>query len=149
MKKELPNSNVTITDISEKALKIAKKNIENLDIRIIKTNMLKQMLKENIKYDVVISNPPYISKKDKVMDIVRKKEPKKALYAKNDGLYYYGTIIKDIKQIISKEYIIAFEIGDKQDKAIKQMIKKQLKDSKIIVKKDYKNRNRMIFKLNK
>lgn len=51
------------------------------------------------KFDVIISNPPYISKNEEIQDIVRKNEPSLALYADNEGLYYYEKIIKQAKKI--------------------------------------------------
>ena len=145
LKHEL-NAEVTISDISKKALKVAKENSKDLDIKIIHSDILKN-IKE--KYDVIISNPPYISNNEKIMDIVKNNEPNIALYAPNEGLYFYEEILKNISNNLKKDYIIAFEIGEKQAKHIINIANKYLKNINIILKKDMQNRDRMIFIMNK
>lgn len=145
LKRLIPESNVILTDISGKALKIAKKNAKGMDVRIIKTNLYKKLIEEKKKIDVIISNPPYISETDSIEDIVKNNEPKIALFAEEDGLYYYERILKDINKIVKKDYLIAFEIGHKQAKKISLIAKKYIKDCKILIKKDLQKRNRMMF----
>ena len=94
LKKELPNISVTLTDISKKALKVAKENAKGMDVTFIYSDILKNV---EGKYDVIISNPPYISYDEEIMDIVKNNEPRIALYAKNNGLYYYEEILKNAK----------------------------------------------------
>jgi release factor glutamine methyltransferase len=142
IKRKLPSINVTITDISKKALKIAEYNSKDIDIEIIQGNLLKPVL--NRKFDVIISNPPYISPNEEIDNIV-KKEPKKALYAKNNGLFYYEEILKNISKVLNKEFIIAFEIGETQKESIIEIINKYLKNVKIVTKKDLHEKDRMIF----
>lgn len=146
LKREIKNADVTLVDISKKALRVAKKNKKNLDIKLIKSNLF-----ENItdKYDVVISNPPYISYDEQIMDIVKNNEPKIALYADNDGLYYYEQILKTVKEHLNNEYLIAFEIGATQKEKIIKLVNKYLPNSKIIAKKDMQDRDRMLFIMNK
>lgn len=147
IKKELKEkADVTISDISTKALKIAKINSKGEDIKIVKSNLF-----DNItgKYDIIISNPPYISYNEKIMDIVRKNEPKIALYAENNGLYYYNKILKIVDEHIEKKFLIALEIGEKQAMPIKSIINDNLKNVKITIKKDMSGKDRMIFISNK
>lgn len=146
LKKELPNSKVTLVDISSKALKIAKQNSKYEDITIIKNNMLNNI---NEKYDVIISNPPYISYDEEIMDLVKNNEPHIALYADNDGLYYYEQILKTCRKNLKKDFIIAFEIGYNQKKEIIKLVNKYLNNIEIITKKDYSKKDRMIFIMNK
>lgn len=146
LKNEIPTSNVHLLDISKKALKVAKINSKGLDIKLIHSNLL---TKANDKYDVIISNPPYISYDEKIMDIVKNNEPKKALYAKNNGLYYYEQILKTCKKNLNKDFIIAFEIGENQKEDIILLANKYLDNIKIIAKKDMQQRDRMIFIMNK
>ena len=143
LNKEL-DSEVYATDISKKALDVAKKNatINNADINFINTNLFDGI---NHKFDLVISNPPYISYDEEVMDIVKNNEPNIALYADNNGLYYYEEILKNIKNILNDKYLIAFEIGENQFSDIKDMKDKYLPDSSIELKKDMQGRNRMVF----
>lgn len=145
LKRLLPNSNVTITDISRKALRVAKKNAKGLDINIVRGNMLQPIINKNTKYDIVISNPPYISYDEPVMDLVKNNEPNIALYSPNNGLFYYEEILKDVSKILNKEFIIAFEIGETQKEDIIKLINKYLKDVKIVTKKDLQEKDRMIF----
>ena len=79
------------------------------------------------------------------MDIVKNNEPHLALYAPNNGLYFYEEILKNISNIIKDKYLIAFEIGEKQANDIKIIKEKYLKNSKFIIKKDLQNRDRMVF----
>ena len=145
LKKEI-NSDVTLSDISKRALKVAKENSSDLNINIIHSDLLKNI---SDKYDVIISNPPYISKNEKIMDLVKNNEPKKALYADNDGLYYYEKILKNCKKNLNQNFLIAFEIGKTQKEKIVFLANKYLKDIKIIEKKDLHNKDRMIFIMNK
>ena len=146
LKKELPNIEVTLSDISEKALKVAKENIGKLNIKLIKSDILKTI---NDKYDVIISNPPYISYDEEIMPIVKNNEPNIALYAKNNGLQFYEEILKNCKKNLNEKYLIAFEIGEKQANSIINIANKYLQNIQVIVKKDLQNRDRMIFIMNK
>ena len=143
LKKEI-NSNVDAIDISEKALEIAKKNADLNNTKINFMNKDMTTYKEK-KYDVIISNPPYISYEEKIMDIVKNNEPHLALYAKDDGLYFYKKIIENIKDITKDKYLICFEIGNSQKEPIINIIKKHLKDVTISAELDYSNNDRFIF----
>ena len=101
------------------------------------------------KYDVIISNPPYISYGDtEVMDIVKNNEPHLALYAPDNGLYFYDKIIKDSSKYLNDKFIMAFEIGYKQGEDIVKIVNKYYKDTNISVEKDYSGRERFVFILN-
>lgn len=143
LKKEL-NCNVSALDISKEALEVAKYNAKrnNAKIEFINEDMTKYRDK---KYDVIISNPPYISKNEKIMDIVKNNEPHIALYADKDGLYYYEEIIKNIKNIAKDKYLICFEIGCNQGKEIVDIANKYLEDVQITIEKDYAKLDRFVF----
>jgi release factor glutamine methyltransferase len=79
------------------------------------------------------------------MDIVRNNEPHIALYAKNNGLYFYEKIIENIPFITKDKYLVCFEIGESQSTKIVDLANKTLKDINISVDKDYSGRNRFIF----
>jgi len=144
---KLIKSKVTGIDISEEALNIAKKNsIENnVNIDFIKNDLL-----DNIedKFDIIISNPPYISYDEEVMDSVLLYEPNIALFAKDDGLYFYKKIISNIRKNLDNRFIIAFEIGYNQGNRLKSIIEKEFKDSIITVEKDLSGKDRYIFVIN-
>lgn len=144
LKKELSNCNIIATDISKKALEVAKNNAKenNANITFINTNIYDGI---NEKFDCIISNPPYISKEEKIMDIVYNNEPHQALYADNKGLYFYEEILKNASNILKDKFIICFEIGMNQASEIKKISNKYLKNINILVKKDMQGRDRMIF----
>ena len=145
LKKKLPNASVTISDISKKALKVAKINARGLDINIVQGDLLKPFIKKQQRYNIVISNPPYISYEEKIDKLVKNNEPGIALYAKNNGLFYYENILKDVKQILKDDFLIAFEIGASQKEEIINIINKYFDNIEIITKKDLQNRDRIIF----
>lgn len=148
LKKLNNNYSVTAGDISNKALKVAKKNakLNNVDITFIKSDLLNNI---NKKYDVLISNPPYIDKEnDFVEDIVLNNEPHLALFAKNNGLDNYIKILKRSKKVLNKKNIIAFEIGDKQKENLIKIIKEYYPNSIIKTYKDNNNLDRIIIVLN-
>ena len=143
LKKEL-NSNVDAIDISKKAIDIAKYNAKknNVDISFINEDMVNY---NNKQYDVIISNPPYIAYDEEIMDIVKNNEPHIALYANNNGLYYYEEILKNIKNITKEKYLICFEIGSSQGKEVVDIANKYLNNVNIIIEKDYANLDRFVF----
>lgn len=143
LKKNL-SAKVDAIDISEKALEVAKSNAKyhNLDINFINQDMIDISSK---KYDVIISNPPYISYDEEIMDIVKENEPHIALYAPNNGLYFYEEIIKKIPKITKDKYLVAFEIGSSQSTAIVDIANKYLENVNIVVEKDYQGFDRFVF----
>ena len=143
IKKDI-DSIVYATDISKEALEVAKENAKrnNVDINFVNTNIYDGI---NEKFDIVISNPPYIRYDEEIEDIVKNNEPHIALYADNNGLYFYEKILKNIKNILNDKYLIAFEIGKDQAEEINKLKDKYLPDSNIILKKDLEGRDRMIF----
>ncbi len=144
IKKHLPLANVTLVDIDPNTLEITKENAKqlNVDVNIIESNYW-----ENItdKFDIVISNPPYIKLNEKIETIVSKNEPKLALYAGIDGLDAYREILRNIKSHLNNSYLIAFEIGCTQKNDIENLILKVLKDVTIESYQDLQGRDRMIF----
>jgi release factor glutamine methyltransferase len=148
LKKEYPNDNVTLSDISGKALIVASENSEklNLETRIINSDLFEKI---NDKFDVIISNPPYIRDDEEIEDIVKDNEPHIALYAGKDGLDFYERILKDIKSYLKEDFIIAFEIGADQKNAVSKIAYKYLDNIEIYSKKDMSDKDRMLFIVNK
>ncbi len=147
LKKLLPSSNITGIDISKKALEIAK---ENALMNQVNINLLESDIFSNIKetYDVIISNPPYIREDEEIMDIVKNNEPHIALYAPNNGLYFYERIIKESTKYLNQKSIIAFEIGQEQGSDIINLAKKEYPEAQIILEKDLQHLDRFIFIIN-
>lgn len=147
LKKELEELSVSSMDISKKALKVAKKNAKNnkADINFIQNDIFK--FKPVNKYDILISNPPYITETDEVDESI-KYEPKNAIYASDLGLKYYKHIISTCKSYLNKKNLIAFEIGDKQGKELKALAKKYFPKSTISLEKDLAGKDRYLFIIN-
>ena len=110
--------------------------------------MLKPFAEKNIKVDIIVSNPPYIKEDEEIEDIVKNNEPHLALYAKNKGLEFYESILKDAKHVLNDKFLIAFEIGYEQANDIKELVKKYLGNVKVEIKKDLSSKDRMIFVYN-
>lgn len=143
LSKELGVS-VDAVDISSDALEVARENcIRNgASVNFYLGNMLEPL---SSKYDVIISNPPYISYDEEIDEIVRKNEPSIALYADNDGLYFYEEILKNCKKYLNDKFLIAFEIGCTQGERIKKMALKYLGDVSVLIEKDLSDRDRFVF----
>ena len=143
LKKEL-NANITGIDISSEALDLAKENaaLNNVEINFYRSDLFTNI---NNTFDIIISNPPYISYTEDIMDIVKNNEPHKALFADNNGLYFYEEILKNISSYLNETYLIAFEIGYKQYQDIENIIKKYLPNSYIKLEQDYSQKDRFIF----
>ena len=117
------DGNVTAVDISRDALDLAKENakLNNVDINFKKHDMTKRI---NGKYDIIISNPPYIPYDGYVEKIVKNNEPNIALFSKDEGIYFYKKILDYAFDILNKPGLIAFEIGDNEKNILEEYIKK-------------------------
>lgn len=121
LKKEIVEkyTEIVASDISEKALSVAIDNANNNNANI---TFIKSDLFDNIsgKFDLIISNPPYISYKDKITikDSVLNYDPHLALFAEEDGIYFYRKIIENAVHYLSKDGVIFFEIGYDQKEKI-------------------------------
>lgn len=136
-------AHIDAVDISTKALKVAKKNakLNNSSVNFIKSDLF-----ENVKekYDIIVSNPPYINKQDMLsLDIeVKKYDPTLALYGGENGLYFYEKIIENCKNYLKKDGIILFEIGLGQENDVSKMLENKGFKTEII--KDYSGINRIV-----
>ncbi len=148
LKKALPNSNVTAIDIFNEVLVVAKENaiLNNTDITFYQSDMLTSVTG---KYDVIISNPPYIALDGEIMDIVKNNEPKEALYALNNGLKHYEDILMNANKYLNDKFIIAFEIGDKQGLDVYNIALKYFNKAMITIEKDLLDKDRYIFIIKK
>ncbi len=124
---ELPNSNGLGIDISKNALKIAKKNaiLHKIENRIRFSN--KSIIDlYNLKFDLIVSNPPYIERKNikNLEDGIKKYEPLIALNGGNDGLDVIKKVIYKAKEILKINGKLAIEIGNDQSNKISRELKK-------------------------
>ena len=146
-KKLIPELNISAVDISEKALEVATENAKsnNAEITFIKSDVFENI---NEKYDCIISNPPYIRNDEKIMDIVKNNEPHIALFAEDNGLYFYKKIINESDKYLNKKFIVAFEIGEEQGNDIIDIAKEKYPNAKILLEKDMQHLDRFIFIIN-
>ncbi|WP_071125456.1 peptide chain release factor N(5)-glutamine methyltransferase [Leptotrichia massiliensis] len=122
---EIKDSYVLGVDISEKALETAEKNKELLKVSNIK--FLKSNLFENVEFkqfDMIVSNPPYISLNEAgiMSDDTLLHEPSEALFAENDGLYFYYEICQKALDYLADLGYLLFEIGYKQGKNVAEIM---------------------------
>ena len=123
--KNVPNAEVYAVDISEKALDIADKNAHRLEakVKFIKSDLFKNL--KNIKFDIIVSNPPYIKKEDiKFLSKDVQKEPQIALDGGFDGLDFYRKISKQAIDYLKFGSFLCFEIGYDQKDEVKEIIDK-------------------------
>lgn len=115
---------ITAIDLSEKALKVASQNFEsyNIDADIFCGNLLDPVINKGQKFDIVVSNPPYIGRNEDVQSTVLKYEPELALYAEDNGLALYKEIIDKYKLVTNGRYSLMFEIGEAQSAALNKYI---------------------------
>ena len=144
LEKHLSTNSVDLIDISKDALEVAHKNCGNFQskAKLIESNLFENVTK---KYDVIISNPPYIKTKEEIEEIVKNNEPHIALYGGEDGLDYYREILKNIKNYMKNKCLIAFEIGCTQGESIKNLIHEFIGEVPVEIKKDLSEKDRMIF----
>ena len=147
LKKEL-DCEVTGVDISNKALEVAMNNakMNHVDVEFILSDVFSNI---SDKFDVIISNPPYIREDEEIEDIVKNNEPYLALYAKEEGLYFYKNILKEVSKYLNNKFFIAFEIGCEQGNAIKNLAYQYLNNIEVRVEKDYSDKDRFVFIYNK
>ena len=134
--------------ISEEAIKVAKENAQSHDAT---TKFIQSDIFNNIadKFDIIVSNPPYIDRKDEVtmQDNVLKYDPHLALFAEEEGMYFYRKIIEQANDYLNENGVIFFEIGyDQKDKIIKLA---DLNGYSAEVYKDINGRDRMAFLVRK
>ena len=123
---------------------MAKNNAKsnNVDINFIESDIFNNI---NDKYDIIISNPPYIANNEEVEYSVDKYEPHLALYANDNGLYFYKEIIKNASKYLNDKFIVAFEIGYQQADDIIKIVDNNFTDVKTIIEKDLSGKDRYLF----
>jgi release factor glutamine methyltransferase len=149
LSKKLNNANISTIDISSDALSLAKENytLNNVDnIEVINNDIFEY--NPTKKYDLIISNPPYVAY-DEEVDKETKYEPQNAIFADNKGLVFYEHIIKESVNWINAQSIIAFEIGYNQGDYLKEYAANYYPNSIIEIHKDLSNRDRYLLIISK
>ena len=145
LKKFVPNADITAVDISEKALEIAQKNAEKLEAKInfVKSDLFDKL--DNKKFDIIVSNPPYI-RKDEIKKLSEEvqKEPKIALDGGEDGLDFYRIIAEQAINYLKTGSFLCFEIGYNQKNDVIKIIEDEQNYKNTYCKKDLYGNDRII-----
>lgn len=149
LKHEFRNSDVYVSDISKDALAVTSFNMMRLNskVTVVESDMLENVLKLNKRFDVLISNPPYIPSEDTVDPQVLSYEPHLALFA-NPDTKFYEEVFKHYKELMNEKYIMAFEIGEDMEASLTALINEYFKDVKYFFEKDIYNKTRFLFIIN-
>ena len=143
--KNRPDWAVTAADISQNALDLATENakVQNFQIFFKKSDCFAEISE---KYDIIVSNPPYISREDEseVGLNVLHSEPHLALFADEDGLAIYRRIAEDAKEYLKDGGKIYLEIGYKQGQSVSDLFRKHLPEKRVRTLKDQFGQDRMV-----
>ena len=142
IEKEIKNATIYATDISEKALVVAKQNVKN--VTLVKSNMVDELINQNIKLDVLVCNPPYIENTDTIDEQVFKYEPHLALLAK-PGTKYYEEIFSKASLVMKEHYLMAFEIEEDMQEKLIELMNKYLKGVTYVFRKDIYDKTRFLY----
>ena len=144
-----PFSKVYLSDCSKEAIRVAKKNADNLSLKVetLEGDMLKPFIEKGIKLDVIICNPPYIEDESTIDEKTWKQEPHLALLAK-PCTKYYEQLLKDIDKVMNKVYLIGFEIGEDMKDALEPLVKKYCPNAKYSFEEDMYGKMRYLFIVN-
>lgn len=146
LKKEEDSFNMYASDISVEAIEKAKENalMNNANIHFLVGSWLEPYIKNNIKVDILISNPPYI-KNDEVIDkSVKEYEPHVALFGGNDGLDFYREILNNASKILNPNAYIFFEMGYDQADSLKELVLSIYNNANITIFRDINGKNRVM-----
>lgn len=139
----------TLIDISKEALEIANKNIilNKVDNKCstLHSDLFSNLNNSNIKYDIIVSNPPYIPTKDiNGLDISVKKEPTIALDGGKDGMNFYRKILKQALNYLNNNAVLIFEIGYDELEKFKKIINSYAEYKIVESLKDYGGNDRVV-----
>ncbi len=136
---------VVATDISKDALRIAKENNEKLgaNVEFLEGDMLEPV--KNRKFDIFVSNPPYIPEKENVMSLVKDNEPNIALFGGEDGMKFYRIILENVHTLLKEKAIVCFEHGYDKKEEMLALAKHYFPEARVEVLKDLEGKDRMTF----
>lgn len=136
------NACVTLSDKSAEALEVAKRNAESLQVQagFVQSDMFESLTG---KFDLVVSNPPYIPSEDiDGLDRNVKFEPRRALDGGKDGLDFYRLIVKDVDKVLKENGLLMLEVGINQARKVSGLLAEKFRDIQIL--NDYEGLERVI-----
>lgn len=139
---DVPNAKIYATDISDDALDVAVKNVKNVEL--MQGNLVDPLIKNHIKLDVLICNPPYIENESNIDEQVWKYEPHLALLAK-PGTKCYEYIFSKAHLLMKKHYLMAFEIEEDMEKPLIELMNKYLEGCTYRFHKDIYDKVRFLY----
>lgn len=145
LKKYLRSINLFSSDISDTCLEVTKINSDKLNLAstIIKSDLFSSFEKD-LKFDVIISNPPYISDISTIEKRVYDYEPHLALLAASSTTFY-ERIFEEYKKFVNKKFVLAFEINERDKNKLEDLVKNKYKFVHYYFKKDMYNKDRFLF----
>lgn len=144
---EEPKLKVIATDISQEALEVAKENAKALGAHVTfyQGDMLQPLIERQQKFDIFVSNPPYIPQNQDIESVVKDNEPHVALFGGNDGLYFYRKIFQGVEPLLQERALLAFEMGFDQRELMEAALQEYFPNDPHEIIKDINGKDRMLF----
>ena len=141
---EEPHMNMTATDISSAAIAVANTNADlyDVDIRFLKGSWCEPLIR---RYDIVVTNPPYIPDDEQLPAMIKDHEPHLALFGGVDGLDHYRKIFTCLPHSVKPTFLLAMEHGKDHKESIEQLAKAAFPAARVWCEKDMQGKDRFTF----